>query len=185
MQDAVTSLPLGDLYDTHLELTRGWPRETAPAVLLNSAVICFASCASWPNSLVREDQLEVSPLSRAVMLPRGSTAIHFITKWPSLAPPSPTRRPVSSPYGSLSLTGRRRAYHVPHADPNGLGPAFSPMARLSVSGEVRAPLPGHLPFGSSLAVLRRHSPFGLSVLTTFTSGSHVLTIPFNPGSQLP
>ena len=67
MQDAVTSLPLGDLYDTHLELTRGWPRETAPAVLLNSAVICFASCASWPNSLVPEDQMEVSPLSRAVI----------------------------------------------------------------------------------------------------------------------
>ena len=121
MQDAVTSLPLGDLYDTHLELTRGCPRETAPAVLLNSAVICFASCASWPNSLVREDQMEVSPLSRAVMLPRGSTAIHFITKWPSLSPPSPTRRPVGSPYGLLSLTGGRRAYHVPHADPNGLG----------------------------------------------------------------
>ena len=66
-QDAATPLPLGDLYDTHLELTRGCPRETAPAGLLNSAVICFASCASLPNSLVREDQMEVSPLSRAVI----------------------------------------------------------------------------------------------------------------------
>jgi hypothetical protein len=129
--------------------------------------------------------MEVSPLSRAVMLPYGSTAIHFITKWLSLSPSSHTRRPIGSPCGSLSLTGGRRAYHVPHADPNGLGPAFSPVARMSVSGEVRTPLPGHLPFGPSLAVLRRHSPFGLSLLTTFSSGSHVLTVPFNPSSQLP
>jgi hypothetical protein len=44
----------------------------------------------------------------------GSTSIHPITGWPLLPPASHTRTPIGSPYGSLSLAGEIRAYHVPH-----------------------------------------------------------------------
>jgi hypothetical protein len=84
-----------------------------------------------------------------------------------------------------TLAGGRQAYHVPGTDLNGLGSACSPVARVSVRGDERTPLPGHLPFGSSPCVLRRGSPLGLSVFTTFSSGSPGLTLPFNSSSQLP
>ena len=80
-----------------------------------------------------KDHAEVCPLARGVMLlnTAGSTPIHLITRWPSLAPLSPTRTPFGSPYGLLSAalaSGRIRAYHVPHERPNGLGPAALPVA---------------------------------------------------------
>src|SRR3954470_19573033 len=63
------------------------------------------------------------------MSPAGSTPIRPITGRPSLAPSSPTRRPVSSPCGLLSLAGGRRAYHVPPVYLCGLGRASPPVAR--------------------------------------------------------
>ena len=52
--------------------------------------------------------------------------ICFITKQPSLAPSSFTRHPIGLPYGSLSLPGERRVYHVPPLYPHGLGLASTP-----------------------------------------------------------
>ena len=49
-----------------------------------------------------------------------------ITQQPSLAPSSFTRHPIGFPYGSLSLPGERRAYHVPPLYPHGLGLASTP-----------------------------------------------------------
>ena len=49
-----------------------------------------------------------------------------ITQQPSLAPSSFTRHPIGLPYGSLSLPGERRAYHVPPLYPHGLGLASTP-----------------------------------------------------------
>jgi len=46
--------------------------------------------------------LEVSPLSREVMLAYSATSIQTITVWPSLFPPSHTRKPIGTPYGLLS-----------------------------------------------------------------------------------
>jgi hypothetical protein len=85
--------------------------------------------AGWLSSPVRPHQREVGPLARGVMSPHGSTPIRPITGRPSLAPSSFTRRPIGSPYGPLSLTGRRRAYHVPLMDPDGLGRISSPVVQ--------------------------------------------------------
>src|SRR5262245_3006552 len=86
--------------------------ESAP-VSVATAVICFLSSEGWPNSLVMQDQMDVSTLSRRVMSPVGSTLIHSITEWPSLLPSSPSRTSIGLPYGSLSLAGDVRGYHVP------------------------------------------------------------------------
>ena len=40
-----------------------------------TAVICFLSSGGWSRSLVMQDQMDVSPLSRGVMLPVGATPI--------------------------------------------------------------------------------------------------------------
>jgi hypothetical protein len=86
--------------------------ESAP-VSVATAVICLLSSGGWPNSLVRQDQMDVGPLSRGVMLPVGVTHIHSITEWPLLLPSSPSRTSIGLPCGSLSLTGDVRGYHVP------------------------------------------------------------------------
>src|SRR5262249_52951181 len=48
--------------------------ESAP-VSVATAVICLLSLRGCPRSLVRQDQTDVSPLSRGVMLPVGATPI--------------------------------------------------------------------------------------------------------------
>src|SRR5882762_11903540 len=60
-----------------------------------------------------QDQTDVSPLSRGVILRVCSTPIHPITGWPSLLPSSHSRTPIGLPYGSLSLAGDVRGSHVP------------------------------------------------------------------------
>ena len=52
----------------------------------------------------------------------------------------------------------------------------------SAMGELGAPIPDLLPFGPSLsALLGLVSTFGLSSVTTFISGSRMLTMPRDPG----
>src|SRR5262249_1171094 len=76
-------------------------------------VICSVSQAGWSDGLVRRHPREVSPLSRGVILPEGSTPIHSITERHSLPPSSSTRRPIGAPCGGPTPRGGRRAYHVP------------------------------------------------------------------------
>jgi hypothetical protein len=113
--------------------------ESAP-VSVATAVICLLSSGGWPNSLVRQDQMDVSPLSRGVMLPVGVTPIHPITGWHSLLPSSHARTSIGLPYGSLSLTGDVRGCHVPsqsHTD--GLGALCPPVAWDAHDKEARTP----------------------------------------------
>ena len=79
--------------------------------------------AGWLSPHVRPHQREVCSLAGGVMSPHGSTPGRPITGRPSLAPSSFTRRLISSPCETPSLTGRRRAYHVPPLSPCGLGRA--------------------------------------------------------------
>ncbi len=53
----------------------GYPWKAAPAVVLISAVICFAFSIGSPSSLVKKDPMEVSPLSRGVMSPLLSASL--------------------------------------------------------------------------------------------------------------
>src|SRR5712692_519661 len=164
------------------QFTSAW--ETAPAVLFNSAVICL------PPESVSQVLSSQKTCWKSARFHGGVIALRLnpyrldyrVTFAFSSFPYPPSHRLALR---LTTLAGGRRAYHVPRADPNRLGPACSPVAPWSVRGEERAPLPGHLPFGSSPSVWRRGSPLGLSVFTTFSSGSHPLTMRFNPSSRPP
>ena len=86
--------------------------ESAP-VSVATAVICFLPFGGWPRSLVMQDQMDVCPLARGVMLPVGSTPIHPITGRRLLLPSSHSRTSIGSPCGSLPLAGDVRGCHVP------------------------------------------------------------------------
>src|SRR5712691_9155926 len=101
-----------NLHHTRLEPPHRHRLESAP-VSVATAVICFLSSRGWPNSLVMQDQTDVSALSRGVMSPVGSTPIHPITGWRSLLPSSSSRTSIGLPCGLLSLTGDVRGSHVP------------------------------------------------------------------------
>ena len=78
-----------------------------------------------------KDLMEVCPLSRGVMLLASSTPIRPITGRSSLFPSSFTCNPISSPYGSPSLspgeiTGLPRSAYIPW---DGLGAVYSPVGR--------------------------------------------------------
>ena len=100
------------LHHTHLEPPHRHPVGECTSRVA-TAVICFLSSGGWPNSLVMQDQMDVCPLARGVMLPVGATPIHPITGWRSLLPSSSSRTSISLPCGVLSLTGDVRGSHVP------------------------------------------------------------------------
>src|SRR5271165_759208 len=137
------------LHDTGLELTSGTRRRPHQQ---QAAVICSASQASCSDGLVRRHQREVSPLSRRVISPEGSTLIRPITGRHSLPPSSSTRNPVGVPCGLLSLSREGYGLTTFHGCiKDGLGSACSPVARQRRQGKGNTPALGHSPFGSSLS----------------------------------
>ena len=74
--------------------------------------LMFIVAVLHENFLVMKDQMEVCPLSREVMLLRGSTSIRLITSRRSLSPSSFTRTSHSVPCGSPAPWADLRAYHV-------------------------------------------------------------------------
>ena len=152
--------------------------------------------AGWLSSHVRPHQREVCPLSGGVLSPAGSTPLRPITGRHSRAPPSFTRSPMGSPYGSLSLAGGLRAYHVPQLErPGWLRPRLCAGGSASAPGEFGAPGPDHMPFGpepdSSAAPRRaRLTPFcsstvGSSFVTTLGGATPGLALPPHPGPRPP
>src|SRR5262249_36827997 len=91
------------------------------------------------GSLVTEDPREVCPLSGGVISPGGSTPIRSITGRRSRSPSSFTRRLMGSSRESLSLAGRRRAYHVPPMCLGGEGRSSSPVVRHLRRGNCEPP----------------------------------------------
>ncbi len=131
--------------------------------------------------------------------PEGSTPILPITERLSLSPPSSTRRSIGSPCGSLSLLRlaqdeRGRPTALPRSVPvpawvracpeRSEGFRLSAGGTPSTIGELGAPIPDPLPFGPGLfALAGRVSTFGSYSVTTFISGSHLLTMPRNPSPR--
>ena len=116
-----------------------------------------------------KDQTEVCPLSRGVMLLRGATPISLIVKEHSLSPSSSIRSPIGVPYGSLSLSGALRTYHVPPVCLDGLGSACPPvMFDVSDGGNWIPPYP------SRTFWFKPVSTFGLFALTTFNGSSRIV-----------
>ena len=117
--------------------------------------------------------MDVCSLSRGVMLRACSTPIHPITEWLSLLPSSHSRTPIGSPYGSLSLAGDVRGYHVPsQSHPNGLGALCPPVALLPMTRKGGLLVPATVPFW-----LKPHSTFGLFAVTMFIERSPRFALP--------
>src|SRR5881398_2118834 len=95
-----------------MECQSGARSGAAPAGISAADISACLPESVGRGSLVTEDRREVCPLSGRVISPGGSTLIRSIADRLSLPPSSFTRRPISSPYESLSLAGGRRAYHV-------------------------------------------------------------------------
>ena len=114
---------------------------------------------------------------------RARARIRSITERPSLSPTSSTRHAVGSPCGSptprVTSRGARRAYLVPCVYPmNRLGPAHTP-----VGVDVRA-------WGRGIPMTNPRRRFGSSLSASLAcctsrccSGSHMLTLRFDPSSQ--
>src|SRR5262244_1226920 len=146
--------------------------ESAP-VSVATAVICLFSSRGWPNSLVMQDQMDVSALSRGVMLRGRSTPIHPITGWRSLLPSSPSRTSIGLPCGLLSLAGDVRGCHVPsQSQTNGVGALCPPVALLPMTRKRGLLVPATVPFW-----LKPASTFGLFSVTMFIEHSPGFAIP--------
>jgi hypothetical protein len=178
-------------------------QESAPA-RPKPAVICFPSCDGSPGFLVTSDLDRKSARFRVGWCTLSSAlTAHFPSSTPilpltgrhSLLPPSSTRRPFGSPCGSLTRVenppGDQRAYHVPCKYLRRLGSASPPgvqhLRRVSADATHRTsthtcPL-AFWPKPNVLVGL--DSTFGLFSVTTFISGSQMLTILCNPSPRPP
>src|SRR5262245_61409167 len=85
--------------------------------------------------------------------------------------PQPYRLALRRAFPSGRITGLPRSMKTAES----VRSRFSAGGATSATGEVRAPVPDHLPFW-----FKRKSLFRLSELTTFISDSHLLTIRLNP-----
>jgi hypothetical protein len=129
-------------------------------------------------------------LAALTVQPPGSTPILPITGGHSLFPPSSTHRPIGLPCGSLSrvtvTTGRPMGLPRFVQVPAQVRFRLSAGGSTSAMGELGAPILDPLPFGPSLyALVGQVSTFGLFSLTTFISGSLMLTILRNPSPRPP
>ena len=99
-----------------------------------------------------------------------SPSIRSITDRRSLPPSSLPRCLISSLCSRPSLAGRQRGYFVHLFDHSGVGSCLSAGGASSATGDIAAPVPGHVPFWS-----KPDSIFGLSLFTAFISTSPGLT----------
>ena len=85
----------------------------------------------------------------------------------SLSPSSSIRSPIGVPYGSLSLSGELRTYHVPLVCLDGLGLClFAGDVCVSDGGNWIPPYPSRTFWFKPVSI------FGLFALTTFNGSSH-------------
>src|SRR6516162_3175067 len=150
-----------------MECQSGARPGAAPASISAADISACLPESVGRGSLVAEDPREVSPLSQQgdVVLHRqvgpqlllgrplfvaDSPSIRSITDRRSLPPSSLPRCLVSSPCGSPSLAGRQRGYFVHLFDHSGVRSCLSAGGASSATGDVAAPVPGHVPFGPSL-----------------------------------
>ena len=151
--------------------------ETAPAGVA-TAVICFVCSVGWPISLVMQD-----PHGKSARF-RVGRCCHRLNPYPphyrmafassGVPYPHPYRPPLRLAFPCGRDTGLPRSARVPLDE---LGSACPPVTRHLRETKGELPPPGHLPFWS-----KPLSPFGLLVLTTFISGSHVLAMSSHPSS---
>ena len=130
--------------DTTFTLRAWSPRtvirwESAP-VRVATAVICLLSSGGWPNSLVRQDQMDVCPLARGVMLPlgRNSYPLHYRVAFASSILPCPhaCRLPLRCAFPCGRRTGLPCSVSV---TTNGVGALCPPVAWDAHDKETESP----------------------------------------------
>jgi len=99
--------------------------KAAPAVLLISAVICFAFSVSSPSSLVKKDQMEVCLLSRGMMLQFLSASLQDGLRLLHRPLPTAPSACLTTRFPNGRTMGLLRSAFEPK---NGLGSACSPVA---------------------------------------------------------
>ena len=123
-----------------------------------------------------QHQREVSTLSSRGQ-DTAAAPIRSITERPSLSPSSFTRRLVSFSCESLSLAGRRRAYHVPPLLQCGLGRVSPPVARRL---RWRSSQPPDL---ATYLLVQAYQHLALVLCDDGYNASPELTLPHDPGSR--
>jgi hypothetical protein len=114
-----------------------------------STFICFSSYEGSTGFLVTTDHAGSQPACAAGLKPqplsiRLQEGFCFLQR-------SSARHPINAPCGVACLREAGcRVYHVPHSTPEDLGPLSTPAVLRFASGDVRAPKPDCVPFGSSL-----------------------------------
>src|SRR5258705_4421641 len=114
--------------------------------------ICLSPRVGWPR-FSRDGTPEGSQPAFAVRGCRpwaDSPFIRSITERPSLPPSSLLRCLISVLYSPPSLAGRQRGYFVHLLDRSGVRSCLSAGGASSATGVIGAPVPDHVPFGSSL-----------------------------------
>src|SRR5262249_2650983 len=104
------------------------------------------------------------------LIVEDSPSIRPIAGRPSLPPSSLPRCLFSLPCGRPSLAGRRRGYFVHLLDRSGVRSCLWAGGAPSATGDIAAPVPGHVPFWS-----KPISIFGLLLFTALISTSPGLT----------
>jgi hypothetical protein len=114
-----------------------------------STFICFSSNEGSTGFLVTTDPAGSQPACAAGLKPqplslRLQAGFCFLQR-------SSARHPINAPYGVVCLPEAGcRVYHVPRSTPEDLGPLSTPAGLRFASGDVSAPEPACVPFGSSL-----------------------------------
>ena len=158
------------------------------------------SLLQWFAKLSRDERpgLEVSPLSRGVMYPFDCShgALSKFNPYPphyrkafassTILYPQALRLTLRFAFPCGKSTGRPTGLPRSMQVPAQVRFRLSAGGSTSAMGELGAPILDPLPFGPSLyALAGQVSTFGLSQITTFISGSHVLTILRNPSPRPP
>lgn len=118
------------------------------------------------------DQTEVGSLSRPAMFQPVSYPLQKGLRFIRIPLPA---APTAFLAVNLPLPAALRAYPVPHDFLSGADPSSSPAAFLSTMTQDIGAIPFRLPFW-----FKPISTFGLSLLTTFNRGSHMLVVPARP-----
>ena len=147
-------------------------RESAP-VSVATAVICLLSSGGWPNSLVMQDQTDVSALSRGVMSPVGLNPYppHYRVAFASSVLPCPhaCRLALRLAFPRGRRTGLPCSVSV---TTNGVGALCPPVAFVSMTRSGGILVPATVPFW-----LKPASTFGLFSVTMFIERSPGFAMP--------
>ena len=142
-------------------------------------VICFAFFIGSPSFLVKKDPMERvrGPLSRGVMLQLLSASLQDGLRFFHPPIPATPSAPLTSGFPlreSDGLTTFRRCTRVARS-----GSRVFPGGASSATGDDQAPVPDHLPFGSSvqhLALVQVHDVYTCTCASAGVSDSPELTL---------